>query len=201
MFKASKRFNKFRGTATGALIMASVLTLTSMDATAAIVYSGPLNIAVPATTTGVYINFVTGATGTSAGAVPGWNFNPYNTASGLGFYWSPTLAGGLRGAVVQGATLNQAANLPVGTVVSAASVFTSAIQSANPVFRTTLTGAYLGVRFVNSATGVMNFGWVQINTTAATGFPATIVSYAYENTGQQITVGTTPVELQTFSVD
>ena len=40
-----------------------------------------------------------GVTGSSAGTTPGWDFNPYRNGWGLGFYRSPTLAGGLAAAV------------------------------------------------------------------------------------------------------
>lgn len=198
MRPANKRFNKFRGTKVGALIIASVATLSCMDAMSAVISSGIVNIPIPATTAGIYINFVTNATGASAASTPGWDWNPYNTTTGLGFYWAPTPAGSF-GAVE--AAVNQAANLAPGALVSPASTFTNAIQSPNPTFRTTLNPGYVGVRFFNEATSAINYGWVQITTTATTGFPATIVRYAYENTGASITVGTTPVSLQSYKVD
>ena len=34
-------------------------------------------------------------------------------------------------------------------------------------------------------TSATNFGWVHLNTTGTTGFPATIVDYAYEDSGGQ----------------
>lgn len=198
MRPTNKRFNKFRGTTVGALIIASVATLTSMDAMSAVIDSGVVNIPIPATTAGIYINFVTGATGSSGAAVPGYDWDPYNTASGLGFYWnqSPAASHGS----VQAAT-NQSANLAPGASVSVANTFTASIQSPNPTFRTTLNPGYLGMQFFNEATGAINYGWVQITTTATTGFPATIVRYAYDNTGAAITVGTTPVSLQSYKVD
>ena len=63
------------------------------------------------------------------------------------------------------------------------------------------TGGYLGIRFFNEATTSVNFGWIQLNTTAPNGFPATIVSYCYENSGASIMAGTMPVSLQSYSVD
>jgi hypothetical protein len=49
----------------------------------------------------------------------------------------------------------------------------------------------LGVEFLNENTGATNYGWVSISTTAATGFPATITGYAYENAGGSIMAGQT----------
>lgn len=151
-----------------------------------------VNIAVPATFSGVYIDLATGATG--GGSFAGWDFNPYQTASGLGFYWGTELVGGLRGGGVETAPLsNIYADLTVGTVVSAASSFTSAIQGANPNYRDTGV-SYLGFRFNNS--GVFNFGYAAIQTTAGSGngagFPATILGWVFEDSGGPITVQTIP---------
>ena len=65
----------------------------SADAT--IVYSGIVNYSIGNNFDGLYINFVTGATGTSSGAVPGANFNPYNGGTGLQFFWNAGVNGGL----------------------------------------------------------------------------------------------------------
>ena len=43
--------------------------------------------------------------------------------------------------------------------------------------------------------------YAQASTGASGGFPATINQFCYDNTGATITAGTTPVSLQTFSVD
>ena len=69
-------------------------------------------------------------------------------------------------------------------------------------WQTANTGKYLGVRFFNEATSSVNYGWIQLDTGAAGGFPATLIQYCYQNDGTQIqTGGTVPVELQGFSVD
>src|SRR4051812_47008044 len=65
----------------------------SADAT--IVYSGIVNFSIPNNFDGLYIDFVTGATGTSSAAVPGANFNPYNGGTGLQFFWNAAQNGGL----------------------------------------------------------------------------------------------------------
>ncbi len=49
-------------------------------ADAGLVYSGIKNIAAPATTSGIYINLLTGASGT-ASATAGWHINPWNSSS------------------------------------------------------------------------------------------------------------------------
>ena len=57
------------------------------------------------------------------------------------------------------------------------------------------------MRFYNESTSSINYAWLQMNTGASGGFPATINQICRENTGVAITAGTTPVSLQTFSVD
>jgi len=151
-----------------------------------------VNIAVPATFGGVYIDLGTGATG--GGSFAGWDFNPYQTASGLGFYWGGDLIGGQRSGGVETALLSAIyADLAIGTVVGPGSNFTSAIQGANPNYRDTGV-SYLGFRFNNG--GVFNYGYAAIQTTAGTGngngFPATILGWVFDDSGSSITVQTIP---------
>lgn len=151
-----------------------------------------VNLAVPATFAGVYIDLGTGATG--GGAFAGWDFNPYQTSSGLGFYWGGDLIGGQRsGGVATTVGGSVYADLSLGTVVSAASPFTSAIQGANPNYRDNGV-SYLGFRFNNN--GVFNYGYAAIQTTAGSGngagFPATILGWVFEDSGAPITVQAIP---------
>ncbi|MEJ0088526.1 MAG: PEP-CTERM sorting domain-containing protein [Limisphaerales bacterium] len=168
--------------------LATVALAAPVAAKADIVYSGLLNLNVPANIDGVYLNFVTGLTGTSAGAVPGASFNPYLTGTGLAFFWNnPTGVTTSAGVSLDGGTTFAA--LAANSLISAGSTFFSSAQSAaTPAWRAG-TDAYLGVRFVNSSTLAVNYGWVHLTTTGTTGFPATIVGYAYENTGASILAG------------
>jgi hypothetical protein len=156
-------------------------------------------IVVPQTLSGVYINFLTGATGTSAGAVPGWDFNPYNTASGLGFYWAGAGAANEAAGVADAPNGTIYADLPIGATVSASSPFTANIQGTNPPYRTAGTHI-LGFRFINDTTGVLNFGYAVIQTSGGTGFPATVQSWSFENTGAAITVVPEPSTVGLLSV-
>ena len=82
------------------------------------------------------------------------------------------------------------------------SVASGSVAAGNFVnWQTTNTGKFLGVRFFNESTSAINYGWLQLDTGAAGGFPATINSNCYDNTGAGITAGTTPVSLQSYSVD
>ena len=161
---------------------------------AIITFNTPISI--PQTTAGVYHNFLTGAT--SGGATPGWDFNPYNTASGLGFYWNTPRPGSHAG-VATTATSNIYADLSLGTVVGPSSFFTANIQGTNPTYRTAGTHI-LGFRFLNESTGVVNYGYATIQTSGGTGFPATIQSWSFENTGGSITVVPEPSTTALLSV-
>jgi hypothetical protein len=167
-------------------------------AKAAIVESGPVNINVPNTFSGVYINLLTGATGATPGAVPGWDFGPWGSSSLLSFFWNGTPAN-TAGGVAATAT-GPYLDLALGSFVSAASVYSaSATSAAAAAFQTSGTH-FLGFRFLNEATGIVNFGYAQFSTTGPGGFPATIVRYAYENTGAGITVVPEPTTFALFGV-
>lgn len=144
-------------------------------------------IAVPNNNTGVYINFATGANGTTAGA--GWDFNPYSQMSTLGFYWA--------GAGVSAAglgTLGSYADLLVGTVVSGATVFNAdSSGAATSNLRATSGVHILGFRFQNEAAGgQVQYGYAFVQTTSGSGFPATILGWRFEDTGAPITVAGAP---------
>ncbi len=144
-------------------------------------------IPVPATTSGIYLNLETGASGTSS-AVTGYDFNPYLAGSGtqLGFYWGPAAT---RGAGVGStATTGPYLDLAAGTVVSSSSIFTSGIlaTTGSPYLATGVHN--LGFRFINGA-GTTDYGYLRLQTTAANGFPATILGWVYDNTpGTAVTV-------------
>jgi len=164
-------------------------TAAAVPAVEATVVTNDINLPVPATFAGVYLNFQTGATAATGAALPGFDFNPY-AATGplLAFYWGPAADGG--GGV---GSAGMFTDLSVGAVVSSASSFlaTAPGASASANFRTTGTHI-LGFRFLNEATGVLNYGYLRISTTATTGFPATVLSYSYENNGGAITVAPVP---------
>jgi hypothetical protein len=176
----------------------SMLCLASSVATAAVIDSGPVNISLPATNAGLYINVLTGATGTSSGAVAGWDFNPYLTGTGLGIYWNQANIASV-GGVVAPATTTPLLVLAPGATISVASTFSASIQAASS-FRVT-QDAFMGFRFFNETTSATNYGYAELSTTATNGYPATLVHYVYENTGAPITIPSTPVTLQSFEVN
>lgn len=158
-----------------------------------------VSVPIPQTTQGVYINFLTGATGAPGATVPGWDFNPYlsNAGTQLGFYWAPTPDNGAHsggvGITPPAPAASQYLDLAPGSVISSASTFIRAINATTGTpFRAT-TGAHtLGFRFFNETTGADNFGYLTVTTTTGTGYPAEITAWSYEDSGGSITVPGVP---------
>jgi hypothetical protein len=180
---------------------AALMSLASHNAVATIVCDtnpagAALPITVPMTTAGIYVNFVTGAFNASPTLVPGWDVNPFGTAN-FTWFWSTT-ATHVTAGLVTGGVYDAS---PAGTVVGPAGTFTTGGTTA-ATWRAGVTNLYQGIRFNNEVTGVPNFGWVAMTTTSPAGFPATINQFCYQDDGTAITTGvTTPVRLQSFSVD
>lgn len=171
---------------------ASVGAVSTADA--AIVYSGVVNINIPSTTSGIYLNVVTGASGTAAGT-PGWDVNPWSS-SALNMF-SPSTPATSFGHVTTG-TATQYDNLASGVLISGASTFsntgTATINPATPL-NLSSSNNLVGFRFQNEANGnAVHYGWMRISLSAtAQGQPRAIVEYAYEDVaGAGITAGTVP---------
>lgn len=180
---------------------ASLIALTSGSAMAAIVCGPGANISIPNTFNGVYINFATGVSGITTGAVPGWDFGPWGSSGVLSFFFPATPANSF-GAVATATTPPIYSLLAAGTPIGPASTYALVTATtATAPLQAGVTGALVGFRFFNETTSAINFGWAEFNTTAPGGFPATIVRYCYQNDGTEIPAGTTPVSLQSYSVD
>ncbi|MDQ6654356.1 MAG: PEP-CTERM sorting domain-containing protein [Verrucomicrobiota bacterium] len=148
-----------------------------------IIYSGPVNIVIPATTAGVYLNVATGVSNVSPTLAPGWDVNPYGSTN-LTLFNPTTPTGG----VYQGSASNF--NLAPGTSVSSAGPFSNGLYG--PV-NLNSNNNYVGFRFQNeTAANQIQYGWFQINF-GATVTDRQIVGYAFENTGAPIAVGATAV--------
>jgi subtilisin-like proprotein convertase family protein len=165
---------------------AAAASLLSSVTMAAVVTSPVTKLAVPQTVGGVYINVVTGATGGAASA--GWDLNPYagTGATVLNIYWGE-ISAGVRGGGVAGVAAGPLIPLNPGDTVGPASIFNAAITGTATNFRGTQT-AFMGFRFLNEGTGQVNYGYMELSTTAPGGFPATISSIVYEDGGGPITI-------------
>ena len=179
--------------AAGAALASPALTPT---AKADIIVSGPLTLAVPQTADGLYINFVTGATGTTSATAPaGYDWDPYAAGTTLAFYWNPTASPDNAGLATATGTAGKYRALAAGVAVGPTSLFNTSAQTANASqFRAAAGTAYLGVRFDNEATGQVDYGYVHVQSaeTDTSGFPFTILDYGYDNTGAAIVTGAVP---------
>lgn len=169
-----------------AVVGGTALSLVSTMSMAAIIDSGPVNLAIPATVDGIYLNVVTNASATVAPFPAGWDLNPYVTGGFLTFFTSAAVANNnqvVGAAAPAGATL-----LAAGAVVGPASTYAAAGVVTAPAFRVASTTSFVGFRFTNEATSTLNYGYAQLTTSAPNGSPATITRYVYQNDGSAITI-------------
>jgi len=170
---------------TGAGLVGDVST-----AAADIVYSGPVNIVIPDNIDGIYMNVVTGETGT--GPVAGWDINPYSAGAGGTFFnlWGATTQTWFNTSGLIGGPYP----LALGTMVEGpAEAFFRPGGGTNVGTQVTLDSPnYFGFRFTNEAEGnAINFGWMEITFGGSAGTRA-ITGYAYDRTGAGIAVGAVP---------
>jgi hypothetical protein len=167
--------------------------MTAQNADAAVVYSGLENISVPTTNGqgGIYFDLTkpgssfiptTSGGGPAEGlntVLPGWDVNFYQGSSGNLRWWYSTGAY----AVFNGA--NHVAALGAGVLVDGSSSL-GTWQTMVPEF--TGTTAFMGVQFLNASSNPL-FGWIRVTGGPTLGFPATIVDWAYEDSGAGILTG------------
>ena len=169
-----------------AVVGGTALSLVSSMSMAAIIDSGVVNLAIPATLDGIYLNVVTNVSATVAPFPTGWDLNPYVTGGFLNFFSSS--GAGNNNQIVGAAAPAGATLLAAGAVVGPASAYATAGAVTAPAFRVASTTSFVGFRFTNEATGTLNYGYAQLTTSAPNGTPAVITRYVYENTGAAITI-------------
>ena len=177
-------------------ILSSLVILAhSTSAAASIICSGARDLAVPQDGEGLYINLVTGVSGFSEGQVPGFDFDPYAQQTStppnqLRFYWGAASNGGA-GVASSG---DQYAVLAAGAEVGPDSSFTRAGAGGDTsLWQAGIAGGFLGARFQNENLGLLNYGWIRLNTSAPIGFPMTVLDWCYEDDGSAITIAP-PIE-------
>ncbi|MCK9489810.1 MAG: hypothetical protein M0Q42_10535 [Xanthomonadales bacterium] len=148
--------------------------------------SGPINHVLSATLNGTSIKWITGEIIDTD--PQGWDMNLYNSG-GLTAWWSfsPALNGGV-------APTTGSSNLSVldsGAIIGPGSTFSRG-SGAMTDWRAGASG-YIGFKFDCAAlpeppASNTCYGYVQFQTTAGTGYPATIISYAYNRVGNPITI-------------
>lgn len=180
--------------------LGAAAAVTGTQAHAAIVSSGPISINIPSTTAGVYLNVVTGVSSVSPGSVPGWDINPWSSST-LNIYANNAASpgDGIIGGHAGGTSTSLTDNLPVGTLIDAASPNygrTNLLETTGPTaFVLSSTSNLIGFRFTNEANGnAIHFGWARISIGATLGGqPRAIVEYAYEDqAGVGIEAGVVP---------
>ncbi len=163
-----------------ALAIGAGALFAAATAHAQVVSSGVVNLGIPASTNGLYLNVVTGATNLPAGGtgttVPGWDINPWS-ATGIAFF-SPTAPTG--GAYVITAA-NNVTNLAPGALVGGTSTSGSGTTAFQSQWALNSSNNYFGFRFNNEATGTLHYGWAQIAFGASL-TDRTLVQYAFELT-------------------
>lgn len=183
-----------------AVVAASALSLAASSAMAAVVCNNT-GFAIPQNADGIYVNLVTGTTGTSSSAVEGFDLNLYGSVRLQAYPGADSSENNaLVGTVVAGANNDLYTVLSAGEPIGPSSSFTPE-SGAMTNFNAGVSGGYLGIRFDNENTGVANYGWLRLTTTAPNGYPANVTAYCYDDTGAALNAGTTPVALQNFSVD
>jgi len=144
-----------------------------------IVWSGPVDIAIPDNLDGIYMNVVTGAIGNSS--VAGWDINPYSSLGpGTNFnLWGVSATTWLSaGGVSAGPYV-----LAPGTEIGPAGTYFRPGGITNIAPQVTLDSAdnLFGFRFPNEANGdQIHHGWMRVEFGATPGIRR-IVEYAYVN--------------------
>jgi MYXO-CTERM domain-containing protein len=159
----------------------------SSDASAQIVHWADANLSIPNTIDGLYINVETRVTGSSGGATPGWDLNPYS-ATALTFF-NATGSGIFR---LPGATTPSSVQL--GTVIGSAGSFGGGSASTSSAVGAWSLNAsnYFGFRF-RASDGGTKYGWGRFVIGAAlNGSDRVIAELAYESNGGSIEVGAVP---------
>lgn len=181
------------------VLAAAAFTGIATVAQANIVYVDPPDIPIPnSVSNGIYLNLVTGETFRSSQQNPlQLNTDVYGGGvNGAIVFATPSDPG--IGAVCDPAVTDYSSVLALvtGTTIGPASYLRGGQLSAPNYY---VGGTeYLGLSFFNEATGVINYGWVRVATTApdaaagTRGLPAFFIDYAYENTGAPIQAGAVP---------
>jgi hypothetical protein len=169
--------------AAGAAIAAATPFMTTDTASAAVQYSA-VNLSIPATIDGLYINVQTLATGSAGSVVAGWDINPYSETSLTWF--NATGTGMLR---FPGVTTGSAGNLAVGTIVGATGSYGSGAVTVGTAAGNWQLNSInrFGFRFI-AADGLTHYGWGTMVVGAAI-TNRTITEIAWE------TVAATPISV------
>ena len=162
------------------------------NANATVVYSGAINMVIPNTTDGIYMNVQTGAWSSTTTTPAGWDVNPYGTATTAVSLFAATGTGYMRNP--NAGTATSATRLDVGTVVGSSAFFygnSSATMGSGTGQWAANSSGYFGFKFT-AADAATHYGWMQLSISANAG-TRSIVQYAWENVANaSITVTPAP---------
>ncbi len=145
----------------------------------------PMNLAIPVTPAGLYINISTGISSTTASGAPGWDINVGGTTS-LNFA-SPGGYNFVRRnlAPMTSGPSNVGGTFTISNLMASASWITGGVSNG---FTNNSSANYVGFQFVGDDS-LTHFGWMQLSIGASTtASDRKIVSYAY-NTESVTTPG------------
>ena len=164
------------------LALAAVATAAvAATSNADVVYSGPVNIVVPANIDGTYMTVETGqyVNGPGSGA-PGWDVNPYGTSTTAVSLYAATGTGYMRNP--DAGTSTARTNLSAGTIVGSTSFFygssSATIGTLVGQWSANSTG-FFGFKFL-AADNATHYGWMRLSI-GANAATRTIVDYAWED--------------------
>ena len=162
------------------------------NANATVVYSGAINMVIPTTVDGIYMNVQTGAWSSTTTTPAGWDVNPYGTSTTAVLLFAATGTGYMRNP--NAGTATAATRLDVGTVVGSSAFYygsSSATMGSGAGQWAANSSGYFGFKFI-AADAATHYGWMQLSIGANAG-TRSIVQYAWEDVvGTSITVTPAP---------
>jgi hypothetical protein len=174
-----------------------IANFTSTGGQNGIITSGPLNHAIAATTVGTSLNIVTSALDDGGPVSGDWDFNFWSSSNNLTLWKINSTNGGQY--AVDGS--GKAVVFQSGDTIGSSNTFSTGTGGSVAMAAGWLAGTdgYLGVKF--NCNGRLTFpvsgvcyGYVHLQTTGTTGFPATILDTAFDGDGNAITIsGGTPL--------
>jgi subtilisin family serine protease len=146
-----------------------------------IIDSGQLDLSVPQTFDGIYVNWISHANCTSTCTGSAYNFNPYDSSGAgvLSFFFTNTTDGG----VATGTVFDVLAS---GATIGPASTFLRNTTSAATANFRAGTNGFLGFKMTCPA-GTC-YGYAKVTTTSPNGFPMTVNRWWYNDSGVAIVI-------------
>jgi hypothetical protein len=164
------------------------------NADATIIYSGVVNINIPSTTSGVYLNLSSGVFATAPASVPGWDVNPWSSSAfNVWANNSTETSNGVISNFTGGTSSTLTDNIPFGTLIDGTWNYgraNSSETSGVTAFTFNSSNNLVGIRFLNNTTNTINFGWIRFSLSGtAASQPRSIVEFAYDDSGAGILAG------------